>query len=418
MISGRDIVLISSIEWDLLWQHPQEIATRFSRAGNRVLYVENMGVRSLTLRDAGRVFRRIASWTKSLGSHGVRPVGPHLSVCSPLILPPFGPTWRRYVNRRVLLPIVHRSAQNLGIHDPLIWIHLPTDSALELVRFFRTPRSTVVYYCIADFARLTPYASEIRQSEEQIVKESDLVLANSSRLADHCRQWRTDVHVSPPGVNLDAFPRDFKKDDGATRKELERLWEARNIRSVRRSPLDPIIGYVGGLHRHVAFRLVEEMARARPHWLWVFIGPKQTRLGRLATLPNVLLLGHRPHGELARYIRSFDVCIAPYLDNPETATVVPVKINEYLAAGKPVVCTELSSILEQRQWHDVLTKAAARPEIFLSAIEEALRSPNGEVAIARRRQVAELADWDRRLQAMADLIEDRDKAVETSTGTR
>jgi hypothetical protein len=45
MLSGRDIILISSIEWDFNWQGHQEIARRLAQAGNRVLYIENMGVR-------------------------------------------------------------------------------------------------------------------------------------------------------------------------------------------------------------------------------------------------------------------------------------------------------------------------------------------------------------------------------------
>ena len=52
MISGRDIICISSIEWDFLWQGHQEITSRLAQAGNRVLYIENTGVRSPGLRDA------------------------------------------------------------------------------------------------------------------------------------------------------------------------------------------------------------------------------------------------------------------------------------------------------------------------------------------------------------------------------
>ena len=65
MFSGRDVILISSIEWDFNWQGHQEIATRLARAGNRVLYVENMGVRTPGLHDARRVAHRLSRWAKS-----------------------------------------------------------------------------------------------------------------------------------------------------------------------------------------------------------------------------------------------------------------------------------------------------------------------------------------------------------------
>ena len=95
MLSGRDIILISSIDWEFNWQGHQEIATRLADAGNRVLYIENMGVRTPGLHDARRVARRFFHWAGSLPDGGVRQVSPRLYVCSPLILPPFGSSMRR-----------------------------------------------------------------------------------------------------------------------------------------------------------------------------------------------------------------------------------------------------------------------------------------------------------------------------------
>src|SRR5438309_2300954 len=111
MIKGKDIILISSIEWDFLWQHAQEIALRLSQEGNRVLYVENTGVRSPGIKDVSRIASRLKLWAKSQRSRGVREVCPNLFVCSPLVLPPFGSHWRGQINRRILLPLVRRTAR-------------------------------------------------------------------------------------------------------------------------------------------------------------------------------------------------------------------------------------------------------------------------------------------------------------------
>src|SRR5258708_15960372 len=99
MLSGRDIIVISSIEWDFNWQGHQEIARRVSQAGNRVLYIENMGVRAPGLHDAGRVAVRAFNWMRSFAGGGVREVLPNLYVCSPLILPPFGSARQKLLNR-------------------------------------------------------------------------------------------------------------------------------------------------------------------------------------------------------------------------------------------------------------------------------------------------------------------------------
>jgi len=406
MLTGKDIIFISSIEWDFLWQHPQEISTRLAEAGNRVLFVENTGVRSPTIKDTSRVLRRLKLWSKSLSSGGVRQIQPNLYVCSPLVLPPFGPRWRRQINRRVLLPLVRRTAKSLGMTDPVLWTHLPTDTALKLIQLLRTPWSIVVYYCIADFSQLTPYAHQLKQSEKSIVQTSDIVFANSLRLAEHCKQWRDEVHVFPPGVNLSAFP-----SEETSRNEA--VDEGPGVGSVSSDRLsgrpDAVIGYVGGLHRYVDLALVSAMARARPDWRWVFVGSVHTALGDLTEIPNVVLLGQRPHRELARHIVSFDVCIVPYLDNSETATVVPVKINEYLAAGKPVVSTDLPAVREFNDLHRVLITAKPAPDSFLKAIERALAESKNKADSARRREVAVLADWGQRLEAMSRLIEAKEQ---------
>src|SRR2546423_9899761 len=202
MLSGRDIIYISSIEWTFLWQVHQEIALRLARAGNRVLYIENTGVRSPGMKDAGRIIARLKHWTTSLRSRGVREVAPGVFVCSPLVLPPFGSPLRRAINNTVLLPLIKRVARRLGMRDPLVWTYLPTDVALDLINKLRTPRSLIVYYCVADFPQLSTNPSQIAESEQALVKKCDVVLAMCEELATHCARSSVDIQIFLPGVDL------------------------------------------------------------------------------------------------------------------------------------------------------------------------------------------------------------------------
>ena len=395
MITGKDIICISSIEWDFVWQGHQEIASRLARAGNRVLYIENIGVRAPGLRDAARISGRVKNWARSMLSGGVRVVAPNIYVCSPLILPPFG-LWNRRINRGILLPFVRRTAHRLGMHDVLILTYLPTDTALDLIGLVRSSISVLVYYCIADFAQLAARADRLKNSEKSLIQSSDLVFAQGPELAMHCAQWSDQVYIFPFGVDLDKFmPKGEKNNSGPIE----------SISFLQALPR-PVIGYIGGIHRHIDFGLLIEMARARREWSWVFIGPIQTSVGELADLPNVHMLGQQPHQTLARHIQEFDVCIVPYVNSLYTATVVPTKINEYLAVGKPVVSTRLPPVCEFNREHKVLETAVTEPGAFLSALERALMLPTDEPTIARRRQVARLGDWAIRTEAMSKLIED------------
>jgi glycosyltransferase involved in cell wall biosynthesis len=391
MITGLDIVIISSIEWSFLWQGHQEIAMRLARAGNRIFYVENTGIRSPRIRDAGRVASRLKGWIRGLRTHGAREVATNVFVSSPIVMPPFGGSWSRLINRHLLLPLIARTAQDLEIRPEVIWNYLPTDSAIELMRLLALPSGVAIYYCAADFLELASSKSELELAEKAVVRKSDLVFAVCAELAERCQQWRDEAHVFPPGVDLKAFssdvvePPDFPK----------------------RNPGHPVIGYVGGLHRYVDYDLLSRMARLRSGWLWVLVGPEQTEVGELARLQNVRLLGQRDHDSLAGYISGFDVCIVPYVKTTYTNTVVPVKINEYLAMGKPVVSTNIRAVEDFNSQHKVLVTAEPDPDEFLCAIEGALRLPATQALTDRRRAVASHGDWSARVEAMSDLIEQK-----------
>ena len=394
MITGRDIIYISSIEWDFLWQAHQEIARRLAAAGNRVLYIENTGVRAPGLRDTKRVAARLGRWLRSLKSGGAREVGPNILVYSPLVLPPFGSTWRRLMNRHVFLRQLRRITRAMQMRDVLLWTYLPTDTAVDIIRAHRTNRSSVVYYNAADFSSLTPNSKKLQRSEQELVRMSDVVLATCSEQAARFAADNPNVRVFPPGVDMSAFP-----DESETGGLPDRL----NLSALPR----PIIGYLGGLHRFVNYDLVASMARARPSWSWVFLGAHQVSLEKLQGLRNVHLLGQQPHEELVGHLRFFDVCIVPYVNTSETTTLVPTKINEYLAAGKAIVATSLPTVCEFNEEHRVLTTTTAMPQDFLQAIESEIPTAHDLQLREKRRNVAALADWQTRLEEMSGFIEGR-----------
>ena len=387
MISGRDFIFLSSIEWEPLWQAHQELASRLAQAGNRVLYVENTGVRHPGIRDASRLVGRLRKWAAGLPSHGVREVAPGLYVCAPLVLPPFGSPPAREANRRLLVPLVARRARRLGMRDPIVWTYLPTDTAAALIERLRTPRSLLVYSCLADFSGLTPSRRELARWEDHILRESDLVFA-APELVAHCERFASEVRPFHGAVSLEAFREPYRPAAESLLRRLERT--AR-----------PRVGYVGGLHRHVDVGLLAALARERPDWSWVLVGPRQERLVELEGLANVHLLGAVPHAELAALIDTFDVCIIPYRDSKHTRTGFPTKLMEYLAMGKPVVSTPVPVACELERRHGVVLTAPPDPAEFAAALDRALAlPPDGD----ERRAVAAERGWDRELERIGELV--------------
>ena len=383
MLPQRDIVIISSLEWDLLWQGPHEIALRFSEAGSRVLYIENTGVRSVHLRDTSRVLSRLKRWIASLNRGGYRQIKENLWVISPIVLPPFGGRAQTALNTRLFVPALMRSMKRLELHDPDVWTFLPTDSANIIMEQLEANEGKVVYYCVADFDELTSDPEGLQREEKRLLKRADVVFAPNALLKDRCQKHNPNTHIFPFGVNVDSLRASPSPGD--------------------RFPSGPVIGYVGGIHRHLAVELLLDACRLRSDWQWVMIGPLQTEISELRALPNVHFMGPRPHAELGGWIKRFDVCIVPYARTPFTETVVPTKINEYLALGKPVVATDLPYVVEFQRQNGVLSVIPPRLNEFLQAIETALKDTSSTEAEARMR-VAELADWTLRFDQMSEIV--------------
>ncbi len=388
MIHDRDVVILSSTSWDLVWEANHEIATRLAQAGNRVFYVEHMGFRTPSLRKMNRVFSYAARWIRSARSLGVRQVADGLYVCTPVALPPFGGRLRSWLNRHLLLRLIDSARRRLGMHAPVILTWVPTDSAFDLIRMMRTPDSRLILYCVEDYAKIVSAPERLREVETALLQEADLVLASTESLADWCGRWNPHTMLMNHGVDVAAFS---DRAPGAVPSELEHLD-------------GPIIGYVGGLHHAVDYDLLREAIAATPEWNWVFVGPYRDPRASLPGTGNVRHTGWRPHGEVSRYVRAFDVCIIPYREDGATDAVLPTKLYEYLAAGKPVVSTRLRALERLRKDDPVFTTCPANAPEFVAAIRDALTDPGDAIVIHRRRAVAGRNDWSVRMEQISDAI--------------
>jgi glycosyltransferase involved in cell wall biosynthesis len=145
----------------------------------------------------------------------------------------------------------------------------------------------------------------------------------------------------------------------------------------------------------------------------LLIGPATAEtapaLERLAQLRNVRWLGPKPYAELPRYVAPFDVGLIPYVSNAYTRSCFPLKLYEYLAAGKPVVASGLPELAEMEP--DVVL--ASEPASFVEEVEAALRR-NGEPDQMRRRQVAFSNSWEAKTERLLDLVGRELEALRTT----
>jgi len=389
MIRGYDILCISSIDWDFIWQGHQEIMTTLAAQGNRIVFIENTGVRSPRLRDLPRLRQRISNWWR--GIRGFRQEKENLFVFSPLILPfPYSRV-ARWINRYFLLKALYRWMQATGFYRPIIWTFLPTPLVIDLID--RLDPRLVIYQCLADFGEITPSPQKVSKSERNLLSRTDIVFAQGELLRQRCVP-HPNVHIFPPGVNIKTFG-----------QEIVPAPELLTLKT-------PIIGYVGGIHRHVDLNLVEQIALEAEGTV-VLVGPVQNGIGRLKRLENVVFVGPQPHTRIPEFIRSFDVGIIPYHLTEYTKSVYPSKLNEYLAMGIPVVATDLPEIRRLNARHGEVVAVAQDSDSFAGAVREALEK-NSSTYAERRIEVARQNSWEGRIARMSFLIEEALAARKTA----
>jgi len=101
---------------------------------------------------------------------------------------------------------------------------------------------------------------------------------------------------------------------------------------------------VGSITEFTDLELVAELARARPDWSFVMVGPARVPLAGLRALPNVTVTGERDYDEVHRFLASFDAAIVPYRLTPAIEVSSPLKVHEYLAYGLPVVSVDIPEV--------------------------------------------------------------------------
>jgi glycosyltransferase involved in cell wall biosynthesis len=287
---------------------------------------------------------------------------------------------------------VKRVIKKFGFQDTVLFIWHPQFAGIA-----GTLQEKLTCYYVDD--EFSAYAGdseqrskEILQQEDELLRRADLVFANGTVLLKAKNRYGNAMSV-PMTADFSLFSRS-RLPETEVPKEFEAIPH-------------PRIGYIGNLNDKVDFALLGTLAKARPEWSFVLVGPTNIRseevradFDALRGLPNVFSLGSQPRESLPRYIKGFDVCTMCYRQHGWANSVYPLKLHEYLASGKPCIGSGLASL---REFSEVV-QIAETPQDWLDAIERAIADKDPGRA-ERRVQVA----YENRLETRIDKIE---KAIE------
>lgn len=362
-----DIIVFPVIDWHYRFQRPQQISTRLAVHGHRVFYL-----RTYFMKETKPIIQPIRNdiplFDLQLG----------LLADKNLVADQLDES-----SKRSLLDQFDFLRENLNISKALCLVDLPFWGPLVL-ELKKTHGWKIIYNAMDQLGGFSNITSYMLEPEVELVKKSDLVLATSHLLLNEKARFNTNCLLLPNGTEFDHF-------NYSSENVPEELI---NIRK-------PIVGYYGAISDWLDTELIYNLASARLDWNFILIGRiENASISQLKRMSNVFLLGEKPYELLPGYLQNFDTCIIPFKKIPLTEATNPVKLFEYLSAGKSVVATDLN---ELRYYKEYVRLASSLNE-WLEAIEHAL-SDYSPTQVNKRLSFARQNTWDERLLLIEDAIQ-------------
>ena len=250
---------------------------------------------------------------------------------------------------------------------------------------------TYVYYTRDNMIAVDYWKTQGIRIEAALMAKADVVVANSTYLADLARKFNPRSYYVGQGCDVSLFDK----------KLIKSLPE--DVRNIKK----PLIGYIGVLYTlRLDIDVLVHVAKSRPDWSLVLVGPEDEgfKNSGLHQIENVHFLGRKKMEELPAYLNAFDVALNPQKLNEVTRGNYPRKIDEYLAMGKPSVATKTEAM-------DVFSEyvyLAEDKEGYVTLIEKALQENTPEKE-KEREKLARSHTWEANVAEIYKRIEEVEK---------
>ena len=360
--AATHLVCFSHLRWNFVYQRPQHLLRRFAR-NFKVYFIEE------PIFDAVEDHLDIATSEENLWV-----VVPHL---------------REGINEE---EAVMRQKELLSalfiehnITNYFFWYYTPM--MLSISDHFN-PMMTL-YDCMDELSAFKFAPQCLKDRENELFAKADLVFTGGYSLYEAKKHRHHDVHPFPSSIDTEHYLK-------------ARLFSA--------DPPDqasiphPRIGYFGVIDERIDLSLIEGVAKRKPEWHIVMIGPiAKIKTDTLPTLPNIHYLGMKHYNELPSYIAGWDIAMLPFAHNESTRYISPTKTPEYLAAGKPVISTPIIDVLRQ-YGRNGLVNIAGTPEEFVRVAKLDLENTDREEWLQLVNEFLSQNSWDKTWQRMMYLV--------------
>ncbi len=246
-----------------------------------------------------------------------------------------------------------------------------------------------IYHCVDNISESKYIGKHGSSFEREVIIKSDLTIATSRKLFEYASGLSKAAYCLPNAADFNLFQQ-------APNISVEIPLETMSNKM--------IIGYIGSIDHRVDYNLLRDIVITYPDWFLLLVGPlsEDFNASELKLFKNVLTTGSKPLCELPSYVRLMNCGIIPFVCNKLTESIYPLKLNEYLSLGIPVVSTNFSIDLED--FSDVIKITDSQFD-FVRSLQEEIDNDSEDKRFERMKK-ASSNTWESRVSEFWRILEE------------
>lgn len=291
-----------------------------------------------------------------------------------------------YINNKRFTKSLRKAIHDIGFTDYILINDNDIYNGILIKQMLNPP--LYVYYLRDNLSAFSYWKRHVTRLEPQLIKSADLVITNSEYLADYAGKYNSHSYYVGQGCDVTHYLQKPKREE---------------VDAVLSGIPKPIVGYIGALNsERLDVELIRETAVRMPDLSFVLVGPEDDtfKASKLHDLKNVYFLGNKSFNELPKYVHGFEVAINPQALNEITIGNYPRKVDEYLAAGLPVVATKTHAMKPFAE-HVYLGENV---EEYCALIKLAINE-NSDIKTAQRIAFANTHTWTNNIEEFMKVLE-------------
>lgn len=360
-----DILCLSHLRWDFVYQRPQHLLSRFARDRRVFFFEEPVFSERPTFLDLTQKENNL--WVAV----------PHIS----------------YEDRdtgdltKIQRIMVEKLIDAKKINDFILWFYTPM--AMDFAAHIE-PLATV-FDCMDELSAFKFAPPQLIENEKRLMEKADLVFTGGQSLYEAKRDRHERVFAFPSSIDVEHF---------RTAREVD------NSPNGEEQISKPQLGYCGVIDERLDLDLLADLADFKPQWQFVMIGPVvKISEDDLPRRSNIHYLGGKDYKDLPKYLAEWNIALMPFAMNEATKFISPTKTPEYLAAGKPVISTPVRDVVRP-YYEKGLVEIAKNAEEFAEAGERILNEDDRSEWLERVDEHLSTMSWDKTWKEMEKLIEE------------